>query len=89
MPNNPPQPPGAQAWKKPVSANMTEWAKSILRESAMYPMFSETRKQFGDDWVLARVEWHDWTFRDGVKVNGTFRGVTLYEVVGPPEAHQT
>jgi lysozyme len=29
------------------------------------------------------VEWHPWTYRNGVKVAGQFRGITLYEVVAP------
>ncbi len=79
-PANPPPPPGAHIWKKPVTAEMTAWATSILNDSSEYPMFSEATKTFGDDLALARVEWHAWTFRNGVKVEGTFRGVTLYEL---------
>jgi N-acetylmuramoyl-L-alanine amidase len=77
--NNPPAPAGAKAWTKAVLPEMTNWAKALLNDATSYPMFSETRRQFGDDWVLARVEWHGWTFRDGVKITGKFRGVTLYE----------
>jgi hypothetical protein len=78
--NNPAPPSGAKAWTRAVSPEMTNFAKSLLNDATTYPMFSETRKQFGSDWVLARVEWHSWTFRDGVKVTGKFRGVTLYEL---------
>jgi hypothetical protein len=84
--NAPPPPEGATIWKKAVSSAMTAWASSILHQATTYPMFSETRQQFGENWVLARVEWHTWTFRDGVKIKGKFRGVTLYEVGAPPEA---
>jgi lysozyme len=62
---------------------MTSWAKSILDDPRTYPMFSETRRFFGATEVLARVEWHSWTYRNGVRVTGTFRGVTLYEVLDP------
>jgi lysozyme len=30
---------------------------------------------------MARVEWHPWTYRNGIKVAGQFRGITLYEVL--------
>jgi lysozyme len=59
---------------------MTAWAKSVLNDPFDYPMFSQTQRLFGGSLVLARVEWHSWTFRNGVKITGTFRGVTLYEL---------
>src|SRR5262245_4702535 len=83
MPSNPPPPAGTILWKKAVVPAMTAWAKSILGDSARYPMFSEERRFFGADELVARVEWHTWTFRNGVRVNGIFRGVTLYEQLAP------
>jgi lysozyme len=46
-----------------------------------YPIFPTAFRQFGSDNVMARVEWHPCTWRNGVKVAGQFRGVTLYEVI--------
>jgi len=85
-PSNPPIPNNARLWSKPVSPDMTAWAKSVLNDPFDYPMFAQAQRLFGGSLVLARVEWHSWTFRNGVKVNGTFRGVTLYELTdpGPP-----
>ena len=80
-PTNPPLPPNTRIWTKPVSADMTAWSISILNDPFDFPMFSETKKVFGSSLVLARIEWHSWTYRNGVKVAGTFRGVTLYEVL--------
>src|SRR5689334_10952590 len=86
MPSNPPIPAGTELWRDSVSPDMTAWAKSILNDPNDYPMFSETRRFFGTVQVLARVEWHTWTFRNGVRVDGTFRGVTLYKVLAPAVA---
>jgi len=82
---NPPPPSGARLWSKPVSPAMTAWAVSLLNSPGAYPMFSTAERQFGSDNVMARVEWHPWTYRNGVKVAGQFRGITLYEVIAPLE----
>jgi lysozyme len=60
---------------------MTAWAVSLLNSPGAYPIFSTAIRQFGSDNVMARVEWHSWTYRNGVKVAGQFRGITLYEVL--------
>jgi lysozyme len=83
MPNNPPIPQGTKIWTAPVTPAMTSWAKSILVDPKTYPMFSETHRFFGPTEAVARVEWHSWTYRNGVRITGTFRGVTLYEVIDP------
>ncbi len=80
---NPPPLDGTRLWTKPVTPAMTAWAVSILNSPGAYPMFSTAFHQFGSDNVMARVEWHAWTYRNGVKVAGQFRGVTLYEVIAP------
>ncbi len=54
---------------------------SLLNSPGAYPIFSTAIRQFGSDNIMARVEWHQWTYRNGVKVAGQFRGITLYEVV--------
>jgi lysozyme len=62
---------------------MTAWAVALLNSPGAYPIFSTAIRQFGSDNVMARVEWHPWTYRNGVKVAGQFRGITLYEVLAP------
>jgi lysozyme len=64
---------------------MTAWAVSLLNDPKDYPLFATATKQFGPDNVLARVEWHPWTYRNGIKVTGTFRGITLYEMPASPQ----
>jgi lysozyme len=76
-------PPGTVLWTKPVSPSMTAWATSLLNSPSAYPMFSTAIRRFGSDHLLARVEWHAWTYRNGIKVAGQFRGITLYEVLSP------
>jgi GH25 family lysozyme M1 (1,4-beta-N-acetylmuramidase) len=62
---------------------MTAWAVSLLNSPVAYPIFSTANRRFGSDNVMARIEWHPWTYRNGIKVTGQFRGVTLYEVLTP------
>lgn len=80
---NPPPPDGTRLWTKPVTPGMTAWAVALLNSPGAYPIFSTALRQFGSDNVMARVEWHPWTWRNGVKVSGQFRGITLYEVLTP------
>jgi hypothetical protein len=57
-----------------VTTEMTQWAVDILHDPVTYPMFATTTRMFGDQFVLARVEWHPPDFQNGV----VHRGVTLY-----------
>lgn len=67
-------------WTKPVTPAMTAWAISIRDNPAGFPMGASETKTFDGTTALARVEQHTWTFREGRRVTGKFRGVTLYEV---------
>lgn len=62
-----------------VTPDMTAWASAIVTNSKI-PFGSAVVRSFGKKNLAARVEHHLWTMRDGVKVFGYFRGVTLYEV---------
>lgn len=62
-----------------VTPEMTAWAQAILNSSVPYGYISPRRK-FGSVELVARVEPHTWTIRNGVKTAGNFRGVTLYSV---------
>lgn len=68
-------------WPGPVSVEMTNWAKSLVADPAHYPYGSETLQKFGDRTAMARIEHHTWTYRNGVRITGNFRGVTLYEII--------
>jgi hypothetical protein len=73
--NNPPIPDGYKLMKQSqVTTEMTQWAVDILHDPVTYPMFATTTRMFGDQLVLARVEWHPPDFQNGV----VHRGVTLY-----------
>lgn len=87
-PPNPPAPPGATRWTKPVTPEITGWSRSILNDPTGHPMFSTDWRVFPSGTALARVEWHTWTFRNGKRITGVFRGVTLYEMgnTGPGRA---
>lgn len=71
-------PPIPSGWKymsqDQVTPEMTSWAVSVLRDTTTYPMFSTTTRTFGDQDVLARVEWHVPDFL----VNKVHRGVSLF-----------
>ncbi len=82
-PNNSPPPEGTRLWTKPVTPAMTAWAIGLLNSPSAYPMFSTALREFGSYNLMARVEWHPWTWRNGIKISGQFRGITLYEVVTP------
>jgi hypothetical protein len=72
----------AKRWTKAVTPEMTAWAISIRDNPGRYPMGATETKTFAAGVALARVEQHTWTFRDGKRITGKFRGVTLYEVTG-------
>lgn len=72
----PPLPAGFKPFKGVVTPEISAWASTILHSPSTYPMFSIVRR----DNLAARVEHHTWTYREGVRVTGNFRGVTLYQV---------
>jgi hypothetical protein len=67
-------------WTKPITPEMTAWAITIRDNPGRYPMGATETKAFAGGKALARVEQHTWTFRDGKRITGKFRGVTLYEL---------
>jgi hypothetical protein len=76
--DNPPVPAGYKLMmQSEITAEMTDWAVSILHDPTGYPMFATATKTFGAVTVLLRVEWHPPDFTN----NEVHRGVTLYEPV--------
>lgn len=61
----------------PVTPELTAWAQEILRTGKPIGTIVPKGK------IAARVEWHSWTWRNGKRVEGKFRGVTLYSVQKP------
>ncbi len=80
VPPNPPAPTGTKPWRYPLTPELTAWAQSIVNDPTSYPMFATVARVFNGRCTLARVECHAWTIRDGKRVPGRFRGVTLYEL---------
>lgn len=68
-----------------VTPAMQEWASNVLHDPHGYPMGSGVGRLFSGRSFFAHVEHHTWTVRNGVKVYGAFRGVTLYEATEPQE----
>jgi len=66
-------------WTKPVTPAMRAWAITIKNDATGFPMGATATKVFPEGNVLARVEVHTWTIREGKRITGRFRGVTLYE----------
>jgi hypothetical protein len=75
---NPPPPPGAKIWKRPVPPDMTAWASGIVHDPTTYPMGATETRDFNGVTAMARVEWHN--NRAGVPVDPPIRGVTIYEL---------
>lgn len=95
--SNPARPPGVRPWKGRVPGDMTAWAKEVINSSSLYPMHSESVRLSSDGrFAMIRVEWHTWSTKGqhgmggdpNERIQGTFRGATLYEVVDP-EAYGT
>jgi hypothetical protein len=60
------------------TAEMSAWASSIVNDPTSN--YGDTfSRDFAGRSVLAVVEHHTWTYRDGVKIEGQFKGVTLYD----------
>jgi len=75
-----PLPPNLRPLAIPVTSAMQQWAKSIVAAPDKYPYGAIALKSFSGSTIAARVEHHLWTMKDGVKVAGHYRGVTLYSV---------
>jgi lysophospholipase L1-like esterase len=74
-PTSPPRIPSwALMWQANVTGAMSTWAVAILHDPITYPMGSTAVHVFGNQKVLARVEWHPPDFQN----SAVHRGVTLY-----------
>ena len=81
-PANPPPPAGYQVWRGAVPPELTAWAVQ-LRNRIATPAYGTTwEMEYGGQLVVARKDYHSWTYRDGVLVTGIcIPGVTLYSPV--------
>lgn len=83
-------PPGTRRLPQSVanSPAITAFAIETLNDPSNFPMGATNRRTIDGVDVLARVEKHDWTHRNGVLVthlNPPIRGITLYQVTDPSQ----
>jgi len=78
VPMNTPLPSPLRPFQGTPTPAMTAWASSLVKDATV-PMGATRTRVFDGRVVIARVEKHTWTYRNGVRVTGEFRGVTLYE----------
>src|SRR5262252_7712084 len=78
-PGNPPPPDGYRVWVGPVPPSLTDWASDLLyHQSKGKPYFTTWIAQYNGEDVIARLDHHPWTHRNGQLVWGCFAGITLY-----------
>ncbi len=80
-------PKGAKPLPQKIANNpeITNWAIEVVHKPDVYPMGSVNFKTFGDKNVIARVEHHTWTHRNGKLITGLnppIRGATMYLAPG-------
>jgi hypothetical protein len=79
-PANPPPPAGYRVWRGAVPTPLTQWAMDI-RDHIAKPAYGTTwQMDYGGQTVVARKDYHSWTYRGGQLVTGIcIPGVTLYQ----------
>ena len=83
-PANPPAPAGYMVWKGAVPTELTQWAMQLRDNIAPFPYGQTWTLDYTDAsgnpaTVLARKDYHTWTWRNGQLVTGLcIPGVTLY-----------
>ena len=78
-PGNPPAPAGYQVWRGAVPKELTEWAVDIRNHINAFPYGTIWHKEYGGQDVVARKDYHTWTYRGGQLLTGIcIPGVTLY-----------
>jgi len=77
-------------WRGAVPAELTQWAIGI-RNHINGPAYGTTwSMEYGGQLVVARKDYHSWTYRNGVLVTGIcIPGVTLYSPVPSGFAEST
>jgi hypothetical protein len=72
-------PPGYQVWRGAVPKELTDWAVDLRNHVASFPFGTTWTREYNGKTVLARVDHHDWTYRNGQLITGLcIKGITLY-----------
>ena len=86
-PSNPPAPAGYAVWQGAVPPQLSAWAASLLQTTS--PIGTTWTRDYNGQAVIARAEYHTWTYQNGQLVTGVcIRGITLYQSIqsnAPPE----
>jgi hypothetical protein len=76
---NPPAPTGYTIWKGSVAQPLVDWAISLRDHINGFPYGQTWTLDYNGQTVLARKDYHTWTWKNGVLVNGIcIPGITLY-----------
>jgi hypothetical protein len=85
-PSNPPPRAGYAVWRGPVPKELTQWAMMLRDHVAAFPYGQEWTMRWMGTNVVARKDFHRWTYQGGQLVTGLcIPGITLYRP--PPPAH--
>lgn len=81
-PNNPPPPAGYRVWRGAVPTPLTQWAMDLRDHIAPFPYGQTWTLDYQGTAVVARKDFHSWTFKNGVLVSGIcIPGITLYSPI--------
>jgi hypothetical protein len=79
-PSNPPAPSGFSVWTGAVPAELSRWAVALLKHINEAPYGTVWSTTYQGQPVLARKDYHTWTYRNGELVSGIcIPGITLYQ----------
>lgn len=87
-PSNPPPPAGYAVWQGAVPAELSNWAVDIRdHEIGKVPYWSTWSKDYNGVTVLARKDYHTWTYINGQLITGIcIPGITLYQPIAQDAA---
>lgn len=76
---NGPAPQGTAVWQGAVPAPLTTWAVQLLKGVNRVPYGTTYTQAYNGTPVIARVDAHSWTYRNGQLLTGLcIKGITLY-----------
>lgn len=83
-PGNPPAPSGYQIWRGSVPTPLTQWAMDLRDKVRGYPYGQTWTLAYGGQVVVARKDYHTWTYQNGgLRTGICIPGITLYSPTPP------
>ena len=81
-PANPPPPAGYGIWRGAVPGPLVQWAVDLRDRINHFPYGQQFFLDYGGQVVIARKDFHQYTYRNGRLVTGIcIPGITLYQPV--------